>query len=95
LNQKLLVCEHKTFWEISVNAIHAAFMLYSPSPKWVAIFTCHWMSLSLVSKAKTTVRSWQMMAAVLDSLSKVKPDDKKHNEPLCFFLRGVRGRREN
>lgn len=46
---------------------------FSPSPKFDDILTCHWISLSRVSNANTTVTSWQIIAIVLDSLSNVNP----------------------
>lgn len=60
-----------------------------PSPRLLAIFTCHCISLSLVSKAKTTVTSWQIIAIVLDSLSRVKPEMYKHScesKPWCVCV---------
>lgn len=53
--------------------------LHLPSPRLLEIFTCHWMSRSLVSNARITVTSWQIMATVLDSLSSVKPGSKQQN----------------
>lgn len=58
--------------------IRSVSSFYVPSPRLMAIFACHWMSCSLVSKAKTTVTSSQRMAIVLDSLSRVNPETNIH-----------------
>jgi len=44
-----------------------------PSPRLLAIRTLHWISLSRLSNANTTHKSWHIMPSVWDSLSKVKP----------------------
>lgn len=50
-----------------------------PSPRCVLSLTCHCISLSLLSKAKTTTTSWQRIATVFDSLSSVKPVSNPRN----------------
>lgn len=61
--------------------------VFSPSPKFEDIFTCHWISLSRVSNANTTVTSWQMIAIVLDSLSNVNPVNGVIVVHICLYIK--------
>lgn len=70
-----------------------------PGLRCALIFTCHWISSSRVSKAKSTTSSLQMIAMVLLSFSSVKPVSmarKPSNESedlvLAFLQRSLLSR---
>lgn len=74
-------------------------MIYWPSVRCALILTCHWISSSLVSKAKSTTRSLQMMAIVWLSFSRVnpvsmarKPSKERDDLVLAFLHRSLLSR---